>query len=64
MTTTGACLVLAIAVGAALAFSAIAEAIRRMRKAARPNAPGDLPPLTHKQVDRVLQRIMRKDGEP
>jgi hypothetical protein len=64
VTTTGVCLAIAGVVIAVLVFSAIAEAVRRMRKAARPNTPGDLPPLTHKQVDRVLQRIIRKDGEP
>jgi len=62
MTTTGVCLALAVIVGAVLAFSAIAEAIRRIRKATRPNAPGDLPPLTDRQVDRLLQQIIRKDG--
>jgi len=63
MTTTGVCLVIAVIVIAVLVFSAIAEAVRRIRKATRPDTPGNLPPLTHRQVDRVLQRIIRKDGE-
>jgi hypothetical protein len=60
MTTTGACLVLAGIVVAALAFSAIAEAVRRMRRAALDL--GDPPPLSDERDDEVL-RVMRKDSE-
>jgi hypothetical protein len=60
MTTTGVCLVLAGIVVAALAFSAIAEAIRRMRKSALDL--GEPPPLSDERDDEVL-RVMRKDSE-
>jgi hypothetical protein len=60
MTTTGACLAIAIVVGAAVAFSAIAEAIRRMRKSALDL--GEPPPLNDERDDEVL-RVMRKDSE-
>jgi hypothetical protein len=60
MTTTGVCLVLAGIVIAALAFSAIAEAIRRMRKSALDL--GEPPPLNDERDDEVL-RVMRKDSE-
>jgi hypothetical protein len=60
MTTTGVCLVLAGIVIAALALSAIAEAIRRMRKATL--NLGEPPPLSDERDDEVL-RVMRKEGE-
>jgi hypothetical protein len=60
MTTTGVCLVPAGIVIAALAFSAIVEAIRRMRKAALDL--GEPPPLSDERDDEVL-RVMRKEGE-
>jgi hypothetical protein len=60
MTTTGVCLVLAGIVIAALAFSAIAEAIRRMRKATLDL--GEPPPLSDERDDEVL-RVIRKDSE-
>jgi hypothetical protein len=60
VTTTGVCLGIAVIVIAALAFSAIAEAIRRMRKAALDL--GDPPPLADERDDEVL-RVIRKDSE-
>jgi hypothetical protein len=60
MTTTGVCLVLAGIVIAALAFSAIAEAIRRMRRAALDL--GEPPPLSDERDGEVV-RVMRKDSE-
>jgi hypothetical protein len=60
VTTTGVCLGIAGIVIAVLAFSAIAEAIRRMRKAALDL--GDPPPLSDERDDEVL-RVMRKDSE-
>lgn len=56
-----ALLVIAIVVGAVVAFSAIAEAARRMRKAARVEL-GEPPPLSDEQPDEVV-RIIRKEGE-
>jgi hypothetical protein len=60
MTTTGVCLVLAGIVGAAVLSSAIAEAIRRMRKTALDL--GEPPPLNDERDDEVL-RVIRKDSE-
>jgi hypothetical protein len=60
VTTTGVCLAIAGVVIAVLVFSAIAEAIRRMRKAALDL--GEPPPLSDERDDEVL-RVMRKDSE-
>jgi hypothetical protein len=60
VTTTGVCLGIAVIVGAALAFSAIAEAVRRMRRATLDL--GEPPPLSDERDDEVL-RVIRKDSE-
>ena len=57
-----ALIVIAIIVGAVVAFSAIAEAARRIRRAVRLHALGDPPPLSDERDDEVL-RVMRKDSE-
>lgn len=63
-----ALIVIAIIVGAVVAFSAIAEAIRRLRKAARPEdgleaiATREAPQWTDEQIDRLAETL-RKEGE-
>jgi len=60
MTTTGVCLAIAAIVAAVVTYSAIAEAIRRMRRAALDL--GEPPPLADERDDEVV-RVMRKDSE-
>ena len=57
-----ALLIIAIIVGAVVAFSAIAEAARRIRRAVRLHALGDPPPLSDERTDELL-RVMRKEDE-
>jgi len=58
----GAAALLAAAVVAVVAFSAVAEAIRRARRGARRKDPGEPPQLSDEQ-DGELWQILRRDGE-
>jgi len=47
---------------AVVIFSAIAEAVRRIRRAVRLHSLGDPPPLSDERDDELL-RVMRKEDE-